>query len=135
MNAKQKGFTLIELLIATAILGLLAKIAYPTYMENIQRAKRSEAEAALVSLASALETWRMQNGGSYSAGGPTAATLGFTQVPVSGGTKTYDIAISSLTASAYTLTASPVGSDRCGILGYDNVGAKTASTTGATDCW
>lgn len=133
MRQQVNGFTLMELLIAVAIVGIIAAIAIPSYTSHVQKAKRAEAQAALVSLASALEMWKMQKGGSYNTGSPTAAGLLSNQVPVAGGTKTYDLAISSVTATAFTLTATPVKTDSlCGSLTYTNLGVRGPTTAG---CW
>ncbi len=135
-NMNVKGFTLIELLIVVAIVGIMAKLSYPSYVENMQKSKRAEAGAALISLASALETWKMQHNGQYNGDAPTLANLGFTgNVPVMGGaTATYTLSMPVLTASTYTLNATPVKTDRCAILTYDHLGNK-GSTSGNTDCW
>ena len=136
---KQTGFTLVELMIAVAIVGILTSVGYPSYQKHIQKAKRSEAQAALVSFATAMEQWRVENNGKYASDGLTADKIFATQVPTDGsGTKTYDLAFDGTpTDSAYTLKATPVQTDDCGILTLKNTGEKGANGTSpdTSGCW
>lgn len=46
----QRGFTLVELLVVVAIMGLLFAIAYPHYASFVVKARRTEAQAALLAI-------------------------------------------------------------------------------------
>jgi type IV pilus assembly protein PilA len=54
------GFTLIELMIVVAIIGILAAIAIPNFVEFQCRSKQSEAKTNLRALASAQEAYRAE---------------------------------------------------------------------------
>ena len=56
---KTKGFTLIELLIVVAIIGILAAIAVPNFLNAQIRAKVARVQSDLKSLATALESYRL----------------------------------------------------------------------------
>lgn len=64
-NKKHAGFTLIELMVVVAIVAILATIALPSYQDSVQKTRRSDAQAALFSAATAQEKWYFQRG-SYS---------------------------------------------------------------------
>ena len=55
------GFTLVELMIVVAIVGILAAIAYPSYIESVRKGKRAEGRAALTSLLQQQERFFTQN--------------------------------------------------------------------------
>ncbi len=56
-----KGFTLIELLIVVAIIGILAAIAVPNFLNAQIRAKVARAEAELRTIRTAMESYRLDN--------------------------------------------------------------------------
>jgi prepilin-type N-terminal cleavage/methylation domain-containing protein len=61
----RKGFTLIELLIVVAIIAILAAIAVPNFLEAQTRSKVSRAMADIRSIATALESYAVDNNNKY----------------------------------------------------------------------
>lgn len=59
---KQNGFTLIELLIVVAIIGILAAIAVPNFLNAQTRAKIAQVESGVRALATAFELYRVDYG-------------------------------------------------------------------------
>lgn len=45
-----RGFTLLELMVVITVIGILAGIAYPSYIEQMQKSRRSDATTALLGL-------------------------------------------------------------------------------------
>lgn len=58
---QSKGFTLIELMIVVAIIGILAAIAIPNYMNYQCKAKQSEAKTNLGAIRTSQEAFRAEN--------------------------------------------------------------------------
>jgi prepilin-type N-terminal cleavage/methylation domain-containing protein len=56
-----RGFTLIELMVVVAIIGALASIAIPKFLDYMKRGKRTEAEVHLVAIAKAADAAYMEN--------------------------------------------------------------------------
>lgn len=120
------GFTLIELMIAIAIIGILAAIAYPSYVEHVQRSRRESAMAEILAAAQTAERHYAVN---YSYAG--AAIM--SKIPETGSAH-YNVTYTG-TATGYSISAAPTGvqsGDKCGTLTIDQAGTKTAAVAG---CW
>ena len=54
-TTSQKGFTLIELIIVMVILGIMAAVAVPRYLDSIENAEESTENAVISSIRSGLK--------------------------------------------------------------------------------
>jgi type IV pilus assembly protein PilE len=96
---RQQGFTLIELMITVAVVGILAGIAVPSYMDYITRSKIQEATSNLLAMRTKLEQYYQDNR-TYA----NACAAG-TVAPLPTGLKYFTITCPALTATAYTIQA------------------------------
>lgn len=117
----QKGFTLIELMIVVAIIGILAAIAIPNFLQYQAKARQSEAKTNLGGVFVS-ETSYLGENSKYG----TFAEVGF---QLAGMTNRYTYR-SPLTASATAGTAVGEGTT----AGTDMYCTGAGSTTGNTNC-
>lgn len=61
--ARERGFTLIELLVVVIVIGALAAIAVPVYLNQRAKSYRAQAYQDARSIAAAYETWGVDNPG------------------------------------------------------------------------
>jgi type IV pilus assembly protein PilA len=69
----EKGFTLIELLVVILIIGILAAIAIPAFLNQRNKAYDSAAKSNLRTAATAEETYATDNNGAYPASTDTSS--------------------------------------------------------------
>lgn len=132
---KKSGFSLIEILIALVIIAILIVAISPAFNSYILRSNRSDAIKSLAAMQVAEEKWRVNN---------TSYTTTIANISPTGSGASidshYTLAIGSASASAYTLTATPTGSQAgdtdCALftLTYAN-GTTSLTSSPLTTCW
>lgn len=56
-----KGFTLVELMVTVAIIGILAAIAYPSYVGHVRKGNRAAAQAEMLHIANLEQEYFLAN--------------------------------------------------------------------------
>lgn len=124
---KKNGFTLVELMVTVAIIGILASIAYPSYQDSVIKSRRTDAQSGLMKFSTLMVRQQTETGK-------------FSDLPSSdypGSTDYYDFSASGVTATAFTLLATPKGgqtADSCGTLKLTHTDEKISTGTGSR-CW
>jgi type IV pilus assembly protein PilE len=138
---RARGVTLIELLVAVTIVAILARLAYPIYINSVMKGNRADAKEALVNASQILERCYSQNYSYTAASCPTYSG----SPAVLSANKYYSIAASTTsptTATTYTLVATPVAGSiqtrdkQCTTFTLSNTGSQGSTGTGTSSfCW
>jgi type IV pilus assembly protein PilE len=123
-----RAFTLVETVIVVVILAILISLAYPSYVEQVRKARRADAESALLGSAQLLERCFTRLNAYNADGCPD---------PVGSSDSGYYTISIVRDATTYTLTATPEGdqaNDPCGNFTLDHLGNKTPIPD-SNRCW
>jgi len=139
IKTKEKGFTLIELMIVVAVIGILAAISLPSYINYVERSRRVDAQTDVVVLAGFMERYYTQNFSYLDAAG-NAPALPFSN---NGGDiiyYTYALDPAQMSATTFRVVASPQGgqaNDKCGSLSltHDGTAVGYKGSSEVADCW
>lgn len=144
-RSKHSGFTLMEMMIVVAIIAIISAVAYPSFRDSGRRGHRSDARSALLENAQYMERFFTENSAYNLTAGGASPTLPRTVSPANatGGNINYNISLSAVTATSFTLQAVPVNgmaADVCPTLTLNNLGQKSVSGTlsggmTADSCW
>nr|WP_316639367.1 type IV pilin protein [uncultured Roseateles sp.] len=143
-----QGFTLIELMIVVVVVGLLAAVALPSFMDSIRKSRRSDAYSAIALVQQAQERFRSNHASYAPLSDPDVPANGL-GLPGESASGYYTLSLSNVTATTYTITAtantgkSQASDGNCKLLGVrmqgGNVsygsGASTMDWTDPNRCW
>lgn len=129
-------------MIVVAVIGVLAAIAYPSYIEQVRKSRRADAKTALLDLATRQERFFSVNNAYAS----TPGNLGYGNrafpIDVLSGSQTYyQLAVTVGTpATTYSASATPSGGqvrDSCGTYTISQLGVQgnTSNSTSTSECW
>jgi len=122
-SGRQNGFTLIELMITVVIIGILASIAMPAYLEYVKRGHRAAAQSEMMDIANRQQQFFLANR-VYAA---DAGTLSYTLPAVVSARYTAGIAPNNAaTPPSFLITFTAKGPQLSdGVLTLNSQGVKT----------
>ena len=140
MTNKTRGFTLIELMIVVAILGIIAAVGYPSYLEHVKKSRRAEGMGHLLELADRMERFYSDKG-TYA--GATLGTGASDIFPATTDDGHYTLSfVGALDNVSFTISATPTpkgkqNTDKCHTFTMTSLGVKSVSggSLSADDCW
>jgi type IV pilus assembly protein PilA len=133
MTGGEDGYTLIEVLVVILIIGALATIALPSFLNQTSKAGDASAEELAHAAQIAAEDYATDHNGSYA--GLTASMLSQYDASIqtsAGNNDAYVVSVSNATATGYKVsTSSADGSETFSINRTGGVVTRTCAPVGA----
>lgn len=126
----EKGFTLIELLVVILIIGILAAIAIPTFLNQKGKANDAAAESLARNAATAMETYATNNNGSYASVDVTALNSITPALSITSSSTEPYLSSAGGTSTSYSIVAESPADSNTFTLSNDN-GTESFSCTAA----
>ena len=132
---EEKGFTLIELLVVILIIGILAAIAIPTFLNQKSKANDASAESLARNAATAMETYATNNNGSYAASSLSALNSITPALNITSSSTQPYLSTATGTGTSYTIVAeSPTDTAHFTLSNVNGTESFTCAPAGTGAC-
>jgi type IV pilus assembly protein PilE len=147
--AHSKGFTLMELMITVAIVGILAGVAYPSYLDSVHKSRRVDATNGMLQCSGTQErNFTIANTYLDDAAAACTTNDGYYTLVVDNTTAETGCQVSvngSTRLNCFTVIATPVANssqaddDVCDTLSLSHTGVRSSEDSAGNDsgdlCW